>query len=103
MAFPLTAASKNLLSFESRHSVIISEMKICSASSLSLVKNYSRTSSEIYLSNLVRVNTSCNSCDVSFDNKIIPVFLAGLKARSGKDDLIKILLTRLLVSINNNS
>jgi hypothetical protein len=98
-AFAEIANSRNLLSFGSRQSVILSDISQKRASRLKSLKILNLVSLEIYLSNLERRNTSKNSLYVAILADIFPAWFAFLSAFRGSESLKREELISVFVSI----
>jgi len=99
LAVPLTASSRNLLSFGSRHSVISVVILTISASRTRAAKNSSRSSSVTYLLNFGRRSTSSSSAMVAADTNSWPRSAAKSNACRGTERGRKTELTATLVSM----
>ena len=82
-ALPQTASSRNLLSFESRHSVIVWSGSTGVAWRMKLDRNCFRSSCKMYGSNLLRHKTSSNSVRVDEEKRMTSCSMPILNAFDG--------------------
>src|SRR5256712_3323542 len=98
VARPLTASSRNLLSFGSRQAVIRAVVSTHSASRVRAARNRRTSSSSTYFRNSLRPRTSLSSASTANDSRTFPWSRARSKARRGTESARSSALMRTLVS-----